>query len=42
MDVVDNTDFHVNYIDFGNTEIVKFNNIFELPDNLKNKVVEIY
>jgi len=42
INIVDNTDFHVLYIDFGNPEVVKFSNIFELPDNLKNKVLKLY
>ncbi|XP_026818102.1 uncharacterized protein LOC113557019 isoform X2 [Rhopalosiphum maidis] len=34
---IDNNQFHVSYIDFGNTEIVSSNEIFELSDELKIK-----
>jgi len=37
---IDNNQFHVSYIDFGNTEIVSSNEIFELSDELKIKVYQ--
>jgi len=36
--IVDNTDFHVFYIDFGNTEVVHLSDVFELSDTLKKEV----
>lgn len=38
--IVDNTKFHVSYVDFGNTEIVNPSDIFELSDALKNEVIK--
>lgn len=35
---IKNIDFHVSFIDYGNTEVVKSSNIFDLSDDLKNKV----
>lgn len=35
---INNNKFHVSYIDFGNTEFVSSNEIFELSDELKIKV----
>jgi len=35
---INNNKFHVSYIDFGNTEFVSSNEIFELSDKLKIKV----
>jgi len=37
---IDNNDFHVSYIDFGNTEIVHSSEIFELSDELKKEVYQ--
>lgn len=34
-----NNDFHVSYIDFGNTEVVQSSNIFELSNELKKEVI---
>lgn len=38
INIVDNTDFHVSYLDFGNTEIIQSSDIFELSDELKIEV----
>jgi len=35
---IDNNDFYVSYIDFGNTEKVHLGDIFELSDELKKEV----
>jgi len=35
---INDNKFHVSYIDFGNTEFVSSNEIFELSDELKIKV----
>lgn len=39
LSVENNSDFNVFYIDFGNTEVVQSNNIFELSDDFKIKVI---
>lgn len=38
LQIVDDVNFCVFYIDFGNTEVVKSSDIFELSDNLKTEV----
>lgn len=38
LNIGNNNDFHVFYIDFGNTEVVQSSDIFELSDELKIKV----
>lgn len=38
---IDNKDFYVSYIDFGNTELVHLADIFELSDELKKEVLLI-
>lgn len=35
---IENDDFHIFYIDYGNTEIVCSSNIFELSDELRKEV----
>jgi len=41
LNIVNNNEFHVSYIDFGNVEIVHLNDIFELEHEL-SKEVSIY
>lgn len=42
LNIEKNGDFNVFYIDFGNTEVVQSNNIFELSDDFKIKVIFNY
>lgn len=42
MEVVDQVQYKVLYIDFGNMEIVPKSSIFQLSDELKNKVNYFY
>lgn len=42
LNIGNNGDILVFYIDFGNTEVVQSNNIFELSDDLKLKVIFNY
>lgn len=37
--IVDDKDIHIFYIDYGNTEVVQKQNIFELSEDLKKKVI---
>lgn len=39
VNIGNNGEFNVFYIDFGNTEVVQSNNIFELSDDFKLKVI---
>lgn len=37
---IENDNFYVSYIDFGNEEIIPLSNIFELSDELKKEVYQ--
>lgn len=39
LKIVDNKDIHVFYIDFGSTEVVQKQDVFELSEDLKRKVI---
>lgn len=38
INIIINEGFEVSYIDFGNTEIIQLSDIFELSNELKEKV----
>lgn len=39
MNIVDNTDIYVFYIDFGKTEKVQRENVYHISEHLKSKVI---